>query len=60
MQSLQAAGLLTQDSSFAELDVPAPDYKVGLRYGDITPLDSAIPLSCLQDDIRARFPDIIA
>ena len=60
LRSLQSAGLLVQDPALAEVDNPTPDYEVGLKFGDITPLDNAIPLSVLQDDIRRRFPDIIA
>ena len=63
LRSLQNAGLIVQEpgsSMFSGVEVPAPDYEVGLRHGDYTSLDDAIPLSSLQNDVRARFPDLIA
>ena len=60
LRSLQSAGLLPQDPALAEVDTPTPDYEVGLKFGDLTLLDNAIPLSNLQDDIRHCFLDIIS
>jgi len=62
LRSLQNAGLLMQDpgnTMFPGVEFTAPDYEFGLRLGGFTPLDSAIPLSSLHDDVRVKLPDII-